>query len=139
MNIEINFIKEHYLAINNVLKLPKNEDEYQRIYHLMLELVDTVNDDVSHPLEPLLELLEILVERYEELNDSELLELGDLSSPSECLKYLMEAHNLKQKDITDIFGSQGHVSDILNEKRPITARQAKKLSKKFGVSPAVFI
>ena len=105
----------------------------------MLELVDIVDDNVNHPLEPLLELLEILVGRYEELNDSELLELENLSSPSGCLKYLMEAHNLKQKDITDIFGSQGHVSDILNGKRPVTAKQAKKLAKKFGASPAIFI
>jgi hypothetical protein len=37
------------------------------------------------------------------------------------------------------FGSQSNVSEVLNGKREINARQARSLAKRFGVSPAVFI
>jgi HTH-type transcriptional regulator/antitoxin HigA len=50
----------------------------------------------------------------------------------------MEEHNLKQSDLSEI-GSQGVVSEILNGKRTLNVAQIKALSKRFKVSPAVFI
>jgi HTH-type transcriptional regulator/antitoxin HigA len=46
---------------------------------------------------------------------------------------------LRQTDLAKIFGSQSNVSEVLNGKREINARQARALGKRFGVSPAVFI
>ena len=50
----------------------------------------------------------------------------------------MEEHNLKQRDLKEL-GSQGVVSEILSGKRKLTLRQVKALSKRFNISPAVFI
>jgi HTH-type transcriptional regulator/antitoxin HigA len=50
----------------------------------------------------------------------------------------MVEHDLKQSDLPEI-GSQGVVSEILSGKRQLNVRQIKNLSKRFKVSPAVFI
>jgi HTH-type transcriptional regulator/antitoxin HigA len=56
-----------------------------------------------------------------------------------CFDFLIEQHDLRQTDLAKIFGSQSNVSEILNGKREINARQARALGQRFGVSPAVFI
>jgi HTH-type transcriptional regulator/antitoxin HigA len=139
MNVALANLEKHYPPITNLIRLPKKESEYQYLHDLMLELVDCVEDRKDHPLEPLLEVIELLVESYEERKDADLLKLAELSTPAECLKFLMELNGLKQKDMIHVFGSQGHVSDILNAKRSITAVQAKALANQFQASPAVFI
>ena len=56
----------------------------------------------------------------------------------EVFKFFMEEHGLTQKDFPEM-GSPGVVSEILHRKRELNTRQIKELSKRFGVSPAVFI
>jgi HTH-type transcriptional regulator / antitoxin HigA len=51
----------------------------------------------------------------------------------------MEQHGLKQVDLKAELGSQGVVSEILNGKREINARQARALARRFGVMPMAFI
>jgi HTH-type transcriptional regulator/antitoxin HigA len=50
----------------------------------------------------------------------------------------MEERGLKQSDLSEI-GTQGVISEILSGKRQLNVRQIKMLSKRFKVSPAVFI
>lgn len=50
----------------------------------------------------------------------------------------MEAHNLRQKDLLDVFGTESIVSEVLRGKRELTKQHIRRLSKKFHVSPAVF-
>jgi HTH-type transcriptional regulator/antitoxin HigA len=50
----------------------------------------------------------------------------------------MEQHNLRQADFAETFGSQSNVSEILNGKREINARQARALARRCGVSPTIF-
>jgi HTH-type transcriptional regulator/antitoxin HigA len=59
-------------------------------------------------------------------------------SPIEMLKFLMGEHELGQNDLPEI-GSQSLVSKILNGERQLTVEHIKYLSKKFGVSPSVFM
>jgi Helix-turn-helix len=56
----------------------------------------------------------------------------------EVLRSLMGAHGLTQSDLPEI-GSQGVVSEILSGERELNIRQIRRLAKRFGVSPAVFI
>jgi HTH-type transcriptional regulator/antitoxin HigA len=51
----------------------------------------------------------------------------------------MDLHSLKQTDLAAEIGGQSVVSDILNGKREINARQAKALAARFGVSAGVFL
>jgi len=50
----------------------------------------------------------------------------------------MGAHDLRQKDLARIFGSESIVSEVLRRKRELNKSHIEKLSKRFHVSPAVF-
>ena len=112
----------------------RTDDEYDRMVELLDKLVDEVGDDESHRLADLVELVGALIEQYEESSIS----LPN-APPREVLRYLMEQHGLTQSDLRKELGSQGVVSEILNGKREINARQAKSLAARFGVSPASFL
>jgi HTH-type transcriptional regulator/antitoxin HigA len=79
------------------------------------------------------EVLMALIESYEE----EHYPVPD-ASPLEVLRALMEANNLRQKDLVPIFGSEGIVSEVLHKKRELNKTHIEKLSARFHVSPAVF-
>jgi HTH-type transcriptional regulator/antitoxin HigA len=79
------------------------------------------------------EVLMTLIEVYEEDHHS----IPD-SSPVEVLRALMDANDLRQKDLVPIFGSESIVSEILNKKRGLNKSHIEKLSKRFRISPAVF-
>jgi len=79
------------------------------------------------------EVLMTLIEAYEEERYS----IPD-ASPLEVLRALMGAHDLRQKDLVLIFGSESIVSEVLHKKRCLNKTHIQKLSKRFHVSPAVF-
>jgi HTH-type transcriptional regulator/antitoxin HigA len=79
------------------------------------------------------EVLMTLIEAYEEEHHP----IPD-ASPVEVLRSLMEANDLRQKDMVLIFGSESIVSEVLHKKRSLNKTHIAKLSKRFRVSPAVF-
>jgi len=79
------------------------------------------------------EVLLTLIEAYEEQHHS----ISD-ASPLQVLRALMDAHDLRQKDLASIFGSESVVSEVLHNKRALNKSHIEKLSKRFRVSPAVF-
>ncbi len=81
----------------------------------------------------LAELLTVLVEDFEE----ETYALKP-ARPAEVLRELMQANELKQKDLLDIFRTPSIVSEVLREKRGLTVEHIRKLSHRFQVSPEVF-
>ena len=82
----------------------------------------------------LLELLIILIERFEENSYP----LPDVAS-HKMLLHLMEARHMKQEELVGVIGSRGVVSEIVNGKRSISKAQAKTLGQLFHVSPSLFI
>lgn len=52
--------------------MPPAESEYQKLVSLLDELIDQVGENESRPLASLMEILGILIERYEELYVPEL-------------------------------------------------------------------
>ena len=112
--------------------LIKTREDYKQAVKMLDHLLDEVGDDEHHPLSNFLEVLGTLVENYE----ADHVEVRGAAG-KDVLKFLMEEHALTQHDLPEI-GSQGVVSEILSGKRELNARQIKSLSKKFGVSPAVF-
>lgn len=79
------------------------------------------------------EVLLTLIVAYEEEHHA----IPD-ASPIEVLRALMDAHNLRQKDLVPIFGAESIVSEVLHKKRALNKTQIERLSKRFHVSPAVF-
>ncbi len=97
-------------------------------------LEEIVFKDILTPAEEeLVELLTLLIEEYERRR----FPVGG-ATPNEVLAELIAAHELRQKDLADVFGAESTVSAILNGKRPLTRDHIEKLSKRFSVSPAVF-
>jgi HTH-type transcriptional regulator/antitoxin HigA len=110
----------------------RTEHDHAQAVRILDQLLDEVGDDQRHPLFGFLEVLGTLIESYE----SEHVEIQDASGVN-VLKFLMEQHGVTQSDLKEV-GSQGVVSEILRGDRELNRRQIEALSKRFGVSPAVF-
>ncbi len=112
-------------------KVISSEKQYDEYVSALLDL------ERSHDLTPaeknFAELLTLLVEAYEDKHHP----VRD-ASPLEVLRELISANNLRQKDLAPLLGSESVVSEVLSGKRELNKRQIEKLSKKFGISPAVF-
>ena len=80
-----------------------------------------------------IELLTLLIERYEEVHYP----VPD-ASPADVLRFLLEQHGLKQRDLAADLGGESVVSEVLSGKRRLNAAHIELLSKRFHVSPAVF-
>jgi HTH-type transcriptional regulator/antitoxin HigA len=90
-------------------------------------------DNPTSEEEKYAEVLMTLIEAYEEEHHS----IPD-ASPVEVLRTLMDANDLRQKDLVSIFGSESIVSEVLHKKRDLNKTHIEKLSKRFQISPAVF-
>lgn len=81
-----------------------------------------------------IELLTLLIEKWDEEHDSFL----DLD-PVELIKYLMQEHNLKAKDLVKIMEvSKGMVSSILSYEKGLSKESIRKLAEHFNLSQEAF-
>ncbi|PIP39149.1 MAG: transcriptional regulator [Desulfobacterales bacterium CG23_combo_of_CG06-09_8_20_14_all_51_8] len=133
MNTQLKEIVKVWPEIQPIFSVPHNKKDYDRLVNLLDRLVDEVGNNGSHPLASLMETIGSLIETYESQYIKEM-----EGNPIDALKALMEDHGLKQSDLFEI-GSQGVISEILSGKRQLNVRQIKILSKRFKVSPAVFV
>ena len=111
----------------------RGEAHYLRMTQMLDSLLELAAGDETHPAMSLVDILGELIEDYEARIHPQ-----PRVSGVAALKFLMEQHGLRQSDLRDI-GSQGVVSEILAGKRELNIRQVRKLSDRFGVSPATFI
>ncbi len=132
-SVEINDIAKSWPKIKEVVSVPHTKKQYNKMVKYLDMLIDEIGEDQNHPLASLMETVGTLIETYEK----RVLPIPKKDTIS-ILKTLMADHGLKQKDMKEI-GSQGVVSEVLNGKRKLNARQIHSLSKRFNVSPAVFI
>jgi HTH-type transcriptional regulator / antitoxin HigA len=80
-----------------------------------------------------IELLTVLIERYEEEHYA----LPE-ASPADILRFLLDQHGLKQRDLAADLGGESVVSEVLSGRRKLNANHIERLSARFHVSPAVF-
>lgn len=113
----------------------ESDAEYERIEEIFDRLISVGEDKLSPEENRLFELLANLLEEYETRT---LEPIPDLS-PRELLSVLMRENNLKQTEMTEIFGTQSIVSEVLAGKREITKSQAKALAEKFEIKVEAFI
>lgn len=119
--------------VRELLSPIRSEKHYRMAERFVDALMAIVGEDERHPLAGLLDVLALHMEAYEAEHHR-----IEGSSGREVLKFLMDQHGLKQADLAAVFGGQGNVSDVLRGKRELNVRQIRALSKRFGVSPAVF-
>jgi HTH-type transcriptional regulator/antitoxin HigA len=109
-----------------------HSEQQNAMFIAMLEKLTSVKK-VTSAQEKLIELLTVLVEKYE----SKYYPIPD-AGPLDIIRHLMEQHGLRQKDLVDVFGTESIVSDVLNGKRELSKDHITRLSARFHVSPAVF-
>lgn len=132
MNAAVRQTIKHWGQLLPYTLIPRNEAEYEKL----LAFVDTLMEFSRHKKDErvttLLKLITQNIATYEARRYPQL-----RLSPVEMLKSLMEEHDLSQSDLPEI-GSQSLVSKILSGERQLTVEHIRNLSKRFGVSPAVF-
>jgi HTH-type transcriptional regulator/antitoxin HigA len=72
--IELNNALNAWLQMARMIYVPHKEEEYERLVGFLDSLIDEVGEDESHPLASLMEIVGILIERYEEEHVPELAE-----------------------------------------------------------------
>jgi len=106
----------------------RQHEEYLSVLDKLVSKENPTRDEEKYAA-VLITLIEAYEEEYHSIPDA---------SPVEVLRTLMDANNLRQKDLVPIFGSESIVSEVLHRKRDLNRAHIEKLSKRFHVSPAVF-
>ncbi|WP_199289063.1 transcriptional regulator [Pseudanabaena sp. FACHB-1998] len=111
----------------------RNESDYDRAIERLNGLIDEVGTDEQSPLYELLDTLGIVLHTYEEKHYS----IPD-SNGVEMMQFLMEEHQLGLADLPEV-GTPEMISAIINGQQDLSVKQLKSLSKRFQVSPEIFI
>ena len=100
-----------------------------------LAVLEALNnrDDLSVEEERIAELLTLLIENFEEQAYA-----LPKASPLDILRHLMEANDLRQSQMVDVFGTPSVASEVLSGKRALSKTHIAKLSARFHVSPELF-
>ena len=129
----MNALTANYAALLSETKPEVVRDEKQNQAYVRLLEKLTSKKSVTRAEEKLIELLAVLIEDFEAKHYPVL-----DATPIAIIRHLMEAHGLRQKDLVSIFGTESIASEVLHGKRELTKEHIKRLSARFGVSPAVF-
>lgn len=113
-------------------KVIRTEEENEAYTEVLYEL-DQRSASLTHAEKELAELLTLLIEDFE----SRTYKLPR-AKPLAALRFLMDQHGLKQKDLAGIFGTPSIVSEVLSGKRELNKDHIKGLSSRFHVSPELF-
>jgi HTH-type transcriptional regulator/antitoxin HigA len=112
-------------------RLLRSDEELHRYTEELEKLTNLASPDADEWAA--IELLTLLIEKYEQ--DRYPLPQAD---PIQVLRFLMDQHQLKQRDLAPDLGTESIVSEVLNGKRKLNKVHIQKLSARFRVSPAVF-
>jgi HTH-type transcriptional regulator/antitoxin HigA len=65
-NIEVNKVLNAWPQMGRMIYVPHTKEEYERLVTFLDSLIDEVGEDELHPLASLMEIVGVLIERYEE-------------------------------------------------------------------------
>ena len=104
-------------------------------YHEALERLELIFDsEIGTPEGDELEILGILIDKYEEINYP-----IDMPDPIEAIKFRMEQLGYKQSDLAKIIGLKSRASEILNRKRKLTLEMIRALHESLNIPTDVLI
>jgi len=113
-----------------------SEVEHEQALELMEQLLEDYDNNLL-----LIEALSSSISRYED-NAPEFVEFNNQQAHMDpavtTLKVLMEQYKLNTTDFENEIGKKSMVSQVLNGKKDLTKKHITKLSKRFGISPALF-
>ena len=109
-----------------------NDEELEAYTNALFRL--TALENPSRAEQEAIELLTLLIERYEETSYP--IPKADAVS---VVRFLLEHQDLAQRDLVPEFGSESAVSMFLSGQRKLTLEQIRKLSKRFKLPADVFL
>ena len=65
-NLDVDKTVNAWSSLEGSVFVPHNEDEYRRLVALLDRLIDEIGEDESHPLASLMEIVGVLIEKYED-------------------------------------------------------------------------
>jgi HTH-type transcriptional regulator/antitoxin HigA len=71
-NLDVNKTASAWSSLAGTVFVPHSEEEYRRLVALLDGLIDEVGEDEAHPLASLMEIVGVLIEKYEDENVPEL-------------------------------------------------------------------
>jgi HTH-type transcriptional regulator/antitoxin HigA len=108
-------------------RIIRSEAENERCTAVLEEL-DQRYDDLSRAEREFAELLTLLIEDFESKHST-----LPKASPVDVVRFLMEQHELRQKDLLDVFGSASVASEVLSGKRELSKEHIRRLADRFSV------
>lgn len=113
-------------------RIIRNESELEQYTEVLFNL--TALENPTPTQEEAIELLTLLVERYEQ-------EHFRVSSADAItvVKFLLEHQGLSQRDLIPEFGTESAVSMFLTGQRKLTLKQVQKLSARFKLAADIFM
>lgn len=72
---ELETIRSAWPSLTDVLFVPHTDQDYERLVGILDTLIDVVGEQETHPLASLMEIIGVLIEKYE---DEHIPELSDL-------------------------------------------------------------
>jgi HTH-type transcriptional regulator / antitoxin HigA len=71
---ELEKVTKAWPPLSRAVRGPRNEDDYQELVQLLDRVTDEVGEDEDHPLASLMDVLGVLIEKYEDEHVAELTE-----------------------------------------------------------------
>ena len=75
MATEIQTAQDVWPMLASIVFVPHGEREYQQLVALLDDLIDVVGENENHPLASLMEVIGVLIEKYEDEHVPELTEV----------------------------------------------------------------
>ena len=72
---EVQTAQNVWPMLTEVVFVPHAQSEYQRLIEVLDNLIDVVGEDEDHPLASLMEVIGVLIEKYEDEHVPELTEI----------------------------------------------------------------
>ena len=113
------------------ISLIKTKKDYEQA---MLRLEDLFDAKKGTPKGDELEVLSMLIEKYEDAHFP-----IDLPDPIEAIKFRMEQSGLTQTDLANLVGQKSRASEILNRKRKLSLDMIRQLHKNWNIPTEVLI
>jgi len=113
------------------IKPIRNEADYE----LALQEIDCCLDaEAGSPERDRLEVLTVLVDDYEAKHHT-----ISPPEPVAAIEFVLEQRGLSRKDLEDVIGRSGRISEVMNKQRPLTLAMIRKLVDKFDLPADVLI
>jgi len=114
-------------------KVINTEEDYDTAINELERLIDLHPEPGSIEADQL-DVLSILVEKYEEKNFA-----FDLPDTISAIKFVMDQRNLTRDDLVPYLGSRSRVSEILSGKRELSKKMMRTLHKELGIPAEILL